>query len=363
MSAPTNYLVLDKTTGEYNDLTQIFVPLQASDTPVPKTGFTYIDASGNQTDINNLFAPLLSGTIQLSYNTNMIALNGKDLTNVFAAQLSTIFTVDGEYTYSYDTDNKYHIVVFADYLSTGIGNATVTPILTFERNVTNVKFTLVGGGGGGGKSGNSGGGGGAGQGGATIVVSLDAISASTVFNITVGGGSAGGSNQYGTASTVSSAIISPTVPTTASGGSYGKAGSGGSGGAGGSSPTGGGAGGNGANYTGGTKGPYAIDGNDGTFTTIYTNSTEYYFGGGGGGGSAQQQSYSTKGGLGGGGGGGNGSGGNKNQVYNGPNGILYPQGSYPKDGWPGTGGGGSAVGNYGGGNGASGIVVCCFQLA
>lgn len=366
----TNYLVLDPTTMTYNDLSTLFLPRTAKDPIAPETGFKYTTVDGEQ-DLNTLFYPWSSGLLQLPYNTNMLSVQASlDLSKVFVKQSTNAndyINVTGKYTYSYDTFNNYYTLVFADYSTddpmnnpSTIGSGTVSATLTFKVPV-NVQFTLVGGGGCGGieyDGGNAGGGGGGGGG--ISSVPLTFVAGNTKCTLTVGGGSARASSQDGTASTVT--IPSYNIDSSAPGGGWGaNTKDSNYGGYGGSATSGGGAGGNGGNYCSNCE--YPVNGSDGTLTNIYTNSQQYYFGGGGGGASAMGQGTNTSGGLGGGGGSGNGSNGNKTQDYNGPNFILYTRGSFPQDGWPGTGGGAGGAGPYGGGQGASGIVICCFQLA
>ena len=371
MSTPTtNYLVLDPNTipPTYYDLGQIFEPLTTSDTPAPKTGFTYLDANGNQTDINTLFAPWSTGKLQLPYNTNMISLNGQDLNNVFAAKSPNIndyINVDGLYTYSYDATTNYFTVVFADYTTddpmsnpSAIGNSSSSATLTFKISVNNVQFTLVGGGGGGGaNSFNYASGGGGGQGGGNNSY----VPTTTVgtYNLQVGGGGLGtsGNGEPGTDTTVSQLSDQLSI---ALGGNFGQMTTNNYGGKGGCCISNGGDGGNGADFFNQTPG----NGAGGSYVSIYENGPSYYYGGGGGGGYASVKIYS-KGGIGGGGGGGDGSGNNQSQPYSGPNGIYYGKGVYGNTGMPSTGGGGAGGGAFQkkspGAQGGSGIIIVTFQ--
>lgn len=122
--------------------------------------------NGNQTDLGEIFAPLGNNT-PISYNTNMIATNGQDLSQVFSPITSitprvTITVPDGNYYYTYTTTDGYTIVIFADYTSqtttpaavptTNIGNNTITGISVAFTNFSTsnpVYVTAVGGGGGG----------------------------------------------------------------------------------------------------------------------------------------------------------------------------------------------------------------------
>ena len=374
MSAPTtNYVVRNPNTGLYNDLSELFIPRVSTDPSANPTGFYYLDATGNQTDISTLFYPWSTGLSQISFNTNMVSLStGTDLKKVFyAPNISTninyYISVDGAYTYSYDASTNYFTVVFADYTTsdpmnnpTEIGYATVYPSITFKLNTPNVQFTLVGGGGGGGANDITrqyGGGGGAGGGNNTYVTT----SIVGTYNLQVGGGGAGGVTAGGVIGTDTTVTQSSEQLATAVGGAPGTRATTAQAGDGGIGIDGGGDGGVGG-YPGRTS---AVSGTDGSYLPIYTNSTSYYYGGGGAGGAAYQKSGAS-GGLGGGGASGNGNGNNKGEIYTGPNGIYYAANTYGITGIPSTGGGGSG-GNGQGSNeipgsiGGSGIVIITFQ--
>ena len=399
MSAPTtNYLVRNPNTGLYNDLSELFIPRVSTDPSANPTGFYYLDATGNQTDISTLFYPWSTGLSQISFNTNMVSLStGTDLKKVFEA---TPFLVSYDkstyyhpYSYTYDTSTQYYTIVFANYYPPpdNIGYNTIMASLIFVQNVKNVQFTIVGGGGGGsGCCDTSGGAGGAG-GVVNVITSPASIAANTEYTIQVGGGGAGGagwvlplSNTYSSPGVQGDTSYVSTVLN-----NYSALGGGGGtktalygvgpGGTNGTLYGSGGSGGQALSLT-----TSAIAGADGLSTPIYTGSTSYFFGGGGGGGpwvgpyvGAPNEPCCTPGGNGGGGaavlGSTNGTEGNDNQEYKGPNGIAYPQGSFPLDGWPGTGGGGAGGAGFNtgsltspqnpGGRGGSGIVICCFQVA
>ena len=386
----TNYLVLDPS-GEYNDLVKLFLQRQPTDPSANPTGFYYNTVTG-KLDLNTLFYPLSSGQPQLPqlpYNTNMVSLTGLDLTKVFV-KLSTnandYINVTGAYTYSYDTINKYFIVVFADYLSptpqtdpSNIGNDTVTATLTFTQNVKNVTFTLIGGGGGGGGGDTADGtyglgdGGGGGQGGYYTAYSVNTVYVGTKYDIQVGGGGVGGKHDNNGLSGTNTTLSNSSTTQVATGGAYGSTALKptsqapvSTGGVGGGTP--------GATSSGGQGGVYynynsCTAGIIGRNISIYQGSTQYYYGGGGAGGGAYYQDKPNCNGGEGGGQGDDGYRGNNQLAYTGPNNISYPAGSFPyMGGWPATGGGGSgAPGNYSktpsqAGQGASGIVICCFQF-
>jgi len=375
MTTPTtNYLVLNPTTGLYQDLTEIFESRTATDPIALKTGFTYLGASGNQTDINTLFYPWSTGLSQLSYNKNMVSLTGKDLTNVFAVgtDITSLITVSGSYTYSYDATTKYYTVAFANYLSPNplnIGNSSSAATLTFITNVSGVIFTVVAGGGGGGASSNFAGGGG-GAGGDSAQLTIGTVQSGTIYNITVGAGGASGiqGGQSSVSSSTSSiSSVGGLGGGTGGGGRVGQ--DGGAGGVGGVNGKSGGTGG-GKFSTGSNTSAIRAPTNGTSQTTpisAFPGSLSCYYGGGGGGGSTTLTSALVLGGLGGGGAGTtqgtNASGfANTGVAYVGVNGISYPASTVSLTGLAATGGGGCG-GNAvvpPGSQGSSGIVICCF---
>jgi len=369
----TNYLVKIPNTEGYYDLSALFAPLAAgASTTAKPTGFTYLDASGNNSDLNTLFAPWSSDLLQGMSTTNMISLTGQDLSYVFEARVP--FTTTGTNTVTYDSVSKYYTIVFSTSGS-----------LTFIRPVLNFNITAIGGGGGGGGDTEylgsnadnnwtdiySGGGG---QGGGYAVTTTSSTSAQT-YSITVGtGGAAGvaaafteetstdGSNGLDTYVVDSSGTKAPY----ASGGSGGKAGvitSASGGGVSGTTASGG----SGACSINDPTNKKTIQGTNGIVgysLNIYKNSITYYFSGGGAGGMLYGGTQ-TSGGLGG-GGGGYSTTGNNSEAYSGPNNISYAAGSFPYQGWTNTGGGGGGISTTSTGQspygvGADGMVICCFQ--
>jgi len=383
MSTPTNYLVLNPNTGLYQDLADLFLPRQASDPSGNTTGFKYVDANGNQTDINTLFYPWSTGLTQIPFNTNMVPLKGQDLKYIFAASsVAPFISVTGKYTYSYDATNKYYTLAFANYLSTNpegdpsnIGNSSSTATLTFIAAVSGVTFTVVAGGGGGGggnKNYQSGGGGAGGDWGQLIVSGT--VAQNTIYNITVGGGGTAGNFSTGGQGGSSSVLSNNITLLSKTGGNGGQTRISGY------TPIPGGVGvGNGESGGFGAVGG-ATSPTNGVSQTIkiagYVGGTACYYGGGGAGGSIGAQAdagggyITAAGGL----GGGAGTYANSGLLYTGVNGITYPASTTTTiNGLAATGGGGAGgnaqanfptvVGPTSGGQGASGIVICCFQVA
>jgi hypothetical protein len=384
MTTPnTNYLVLDpyEVTVTYNDLSELFLPLGTT-LPAKTTGFKYLAANGTPTDINTLFLQHSPGLYKLPYKTNMISQSTRtDLSDVFACNPFEYFVVnDGLYTSSYDAVNNYYTLAFANYVSKDplvIGNGSSTATLTL-RNVKGVTFTVVaGGGGGGGADGYNSGGGGAGGDWSKVIIT-DTVK-TTVYKITVGGGGTGGTkgdDQLGVTPTAggqggtSSVSLSNDVTLLSKTGGFGGTVRAGGGSA--SIPGGVGVGNGKSGGFGGVGGGSPPTNGVSQTNTIagYTGGKGCYYGGGGAGGSVENSGgvLEYSGGLGGGGG----NPANSGETYIGVNSITYPP-SRQRDAFPATGGGGAGgnaqsdrptvVPPTSGGQGASGIVICCFQLA
>lgn len=360
MSNPTtNYLVNVNNTGQYSDLSKIFMPI-GNFTAAAQTSY---DTSYNGiSDLSAIFAPLANG-FNIGYNTNIIVNNGNyttptDLSGIFASII-----LQGT-SYTITKSNDSYTIVFASYASTNpspgstINNSGSSGSFVFNQTVSNVQITLVGGGGSGGPSDSTANYGGGGGGGGGVTINSTTISSGVTYTFGIGGGGVGNDSsvsQQGFDTT----ITDGTSTYTAYGGGGGSVGS----------SSGGipGASGGGSNTTGngGTGGYNTTNATNGG--TGYINT--YYYGGGGGGGSYYNQKVSSYGGLGGGGNAGFKNNGNANngENYTGPNLNDYNT-DYESNygGYPGTGGGaGGGNGNGNtvqmGGTGGSGIIILTFQ--
>ena len=333
MSNPTTGFLCQTSLGVYQDLSGIFQPLNGG-TQTSTTGFIAL----NGKDLNEIFLAATQGNY-ISFNTNFLVpsslndLSLNDLSVVFAPYNPVPFTISGAAgttgtTYSYRMFNGYYEVYFLNSSN-----------ITFNTTVNDVQIVVVGGGGAGGQNpdiatassstspppngGYSGGGGG---GGYVNSSTNQTLYAGTTYNVTVGaGGSAGqaqtpvaGSTSTGSGNGGTSSFIPTDSPSgvSASGGNIGgntmgtiidQAGwpvglTSAQGGA------GQGAGGSGANIYGSIN-TNPTNGNSGA-SVILSSSYQFYVGGGGGGGgyyaavnSAGAAYASTAaGGLGGGGG-------------------------------------------------------------
>ena len=296
MNNPTTGFICKNASGVYQDLSGIFQPLPNGGTQTSTTGFIAL----NGKDLNEIFLP---ATLEnyISFNTNFL-VNNVDLKNTFAPYNPIPFSItpSGSYTSNY---------VSGIYTITFTANASMNLYVA----VNSANLLVVGGGGNGGgyiAGGNNGGGG---SGGVvknyTGLTSINLVS--STYAVTIGG------------STQSSSIGTYTASGGTSG-AYQTPGNNGSGY---------GTGGTGSSYNSG-QGANGADG-----VSISWLSNTYYGGGGGGGG------YST---------GGSGGG------ANGP-----PLGSAPNNGQANTGGGGAGglsfmSGRTNPGSGGSGVVVLQF---
>lgn len=322
------------------------------------TNYRVLDSSGDYQDLSEIFAPISANLAFTTTNANTVK----------------------QYTIKNGLPNDYYLVTFTDTDNQG------SIEFTSQSSVT-VNYLIVGGGGGGGYSSVIGGAG-AGGGGGSIITNKVNIPASTTIYITVGKGGNGGSTGTSPTSGSPSSIRYNTTTIDASGGLLGESvidtttpanggnssfnftdASGGDGAIGIVNDTlseipGGGAGPENPGVNGdGTSVYYQLyytylysSGNGGDGYTAINFDLNTYGGGGGGGGSLLVSgiySYGTVYGTGGLGGGGDGA-----TVYYTP----ITSGGY---GTPNTGGGGGGGGTsnngselyYQGGDGGSGIVI------
>lgn len=294
----------------------------------------------------------LSGVIE-SYPSNVVDVN------------PVAFSITGDVSGNYSYTGSYYIITFQN--SNGYNQITSNYNITFNQNINNLNYVIVGGGGGGGSSDtstyNNGGGGGAG--GCITSGSINVICGNS-YSINVGyGGQSQMSNNLNGGTGGSSTFSSYSV----------------NGGQGGFARINGGAGGTGVinGYSGGKGGVYspAANAGDGVNSTgLYKippdqpdlSNNMFYFSGGGSGGAYNNETGDLFGGFGGGGAGGFSIGYNNGQPYYGPNGIYYPAGNpaVSFNGLISTGGGGAGQNGNGTpssnvGAGGSGIVVLYFQ--
>jgi len=313
----------------------------------------------NSTTINGLVGGITYSFFITSVSNTIESLPSNIVYDNPSLYISITGDVSGNYTYN----GSYYIITFQN--SNGYNHIITSNYnITFNQNINNLNYVIVGGGGGGGSDNSStyqnGGGGGAG--GCITSGSINVI-CGNAYSINVGYGGLSQSSNDQNGGTGGSSNFS----------SYNA-----NGGQGGFSYTNGGTGGVGTygGKTGGTGGIHSsTSATDGENASVYYKippnqpdsiNNMFYFSGGGGGGSYYEQASSSNGGLGGGGSGGFSTGYNYGQPYYGPNGIYYPAGSTSFNGLISTGGGGAGQNgnNTSGGNvgvGGSGIVVLYFQ--
>jgi len=292
------------------------------------------------------------------YVTSLSGVIESDPSNVVDAN-PPVFSITGDVSGNYTYTGSYYIITFQN--SNGYNPITSTYTITFNQNINNLNYVIVGGGGGGGSTDSStkknGGGGGAGG---CITYNSINVTCGNSYMINVGyGGPSSTNDQSGIVGGTSSF-----ASFTANGGAGGQYAINTSGGAGGIAGINGCSGGAGGKYSSTPTG----DGVDATlnFKIPPDLSNLFYFSGGGSGGAFYQESGDIFGGFGGGGAGGFSTGYNHGFPYYGPNGIFYPAGNTSINGLISTGGGGAgqngnntSSGNVG--TGGSGIVVLYFK--
>lgn len=312
-----------------------------------------------------------NGGSQITSHTIYVRVNNTVVNEI----LVPTNTIQGSYEVTGLTNGTGYtfIMTSTNANGTSLNSLSTNAVYPVNNTTPSVDYLVVAGGGGGG--GDFGGGGGAGG---YRTGSSFAVTANTLYNITVGAGgtgataaSAGSQNTNGVDSTFSTVTsvgggkggseyngYSPSIGGSGGGGAInmsGAAGTSGQGNAGGSGAiastniyyTGGGGGAGGA----GSAGSSANGGAGGVgLASSITGTLTYYAGGGGGMGGNEQGGTATAG-AGGNGGGGNGG---ANNINSSPN--LLPQ-----NGTANTGGGGGGASNrsvaHPGGSGGSGIVV------
>jgi len=320
--------------------------------------------------IQNVPYTTTSITIQLCdgntifYVTALSGLIESDPSNIVNANPLLFFSITGDVSGNYTYTGSYYIITFQN--SNAYNQITSSYNITFNQNINNLNYVIVGGGGGGGSDGpndkhNNGGGGGAG--GCISSGSIN-VTCGNSYSINVGyGGKSQSSNDLDGIIGGTSSFASYSVNGGTGGKSYLNGGTGGVGTSGG--------------YSGGKGGifsPSANATNGGNSTVKYKippnqpdlSNNMFYFSGGGSGGSYNGESGTLFGGFGGGGAGGFSTGYNNGFPYYGPNGIFYPAGNTSINGLISTGGGGAGQNgkNSPGGNvgtGGSGIVVLYFK--
>lgn len=360
MSNPTTEFICQNASGVYQDLSEIFQPLNGG-TQTSTTGFIAL----NGKDLNEIFLPLPPppNSIYKSVYTGFL-VNNIDLNSIFTPYQPFTISIANFRMYRVLNNSKYYyeLYFFTNTLNT----------ITFNTNLSNVQIIAVGGGGSGGyNDGNSGGGGGGGGGVSQNVLPL--LQAGS-YQITVGNG---GINGIGESTSFKN--ISNTVSVTASGGNPGASKITVSGtypqpnyrrgpAPGGAAGPGGGNGGNGGIINGGPitsqSNIYPINGANGTQVTL-SSGTTFFVGGGGGGGAYTNAGVDSGGGLGGGGGlqYANSGAGYINIISktNPFTGALTSISGYSYSGGGGAGQNGSSTIEISGGGGGSGLVVLCFQ--
>ena len=315
--------------------------------PYTTTSYSVQICNGNTI----LYITALSGEVE-SYPSNVVYANPE------------LFSITGDVSGNYTYTGSYYIITFQN--SNGYNQITSSYNITFNQNINNVNYVIVGGGGGGGSDDSStnknGGGGGAGG----------CITSGTI-NVTCGSSYGIGVGYGGQSQTSNN--LNGVIGGSSSFSSYNA-----NGGEGGKSYVNGGTGGVGTNggYSGGNGGiRSSTPTTDGQDSSVYykippdqpdLSTNMFYFSGGGSGGSYYEESGDLFGGFGGGGCGGFSVGYNNGQPYYGPNGIFYPAGN-PLTSYNGlisTGGGGAGqnanstpTGNVG--TGGPGIVVLYFK--
>jgi hypothetical protein len=190
MSNPTTNYICKNGSGIYEDLSDIFQPLNGG-TQALVTGF---DVSGN--DLNTYFLAVTSGGPYIDFSTNFIAKNGQDLRSIFAA-ITPFRITSGNPAVSY-SNGQYLITITND------------TSFYFLKSLTKMTYFIVGGGGAGGNSESISGsfgvvnylGGGGGGGGQVRSWNAFAVDATNTLTFSIGTGGTDTTNASRTALTL-----------------------------------------------------------------------------------------------------------------------------------------------------------------